>query len=49
MMAPVMFLHVPGSIEDHDIDMGKKVALGLIGAMVASTTGTNKGHENVAQ
>ncbi|KAL8983946.1 MAG: hypothetical protein Q9205_001946 [Flavoplaca limonia] len=33
MMAPVMFLHVPGSIEDHDIEMGKKAALGLIGAM----------------
>lgn len=48
-MAPVMFLHVPGSIQDHDIEMGKKVALGLIGAMVASTTWTNEGHKNVAQ
>ncbi|KAL8952332.1 MAG: hypothetical protein Q9222_001743 [Ikaeria aurantiellina] len=34
--APVMFLHVPGNIEDLDIEMGRKVALGLIGAMVGS-------------
>lgn len=36
MMAPVMFLHVPGRIEDLDVEMGRKVALGLIGAMVGS-------------
>ncbi|KAL8643619.1 MAG: hypothetical protein Q9226_008236, partial [Calogaya cf. arnoldii] len=39
-MAPVMFLHVPGKIEDYDIEMGRKVALGLIGAMVASARRT---------
>ncbi|KAL8744494.1 MAG: hypothetical protein Q9190_003273 [Brigantiaea leucoxantha] len=33
---PVMFLHVPGRIEDVDITTGRKVAMGLIGAMVAS-------------
>ncbi|KAL9013895.1 MAG: hypothetical protein Q9173_001442 [Seirophora scorigena] len=34
--APAMFLHVPGRIEDLDIETGRKVALGLIGAMVGS-------------
>ncbi|KAL8757744.1 MAG: hypothetical protein Q9199_001997 [Rusavskia elegans] len=43
-MAPVMFLHVPGKSEDYDIEIGRKVALGLIGAMVASARRT-KGHE----
>ncbi|KAL8719460.1 MAG: hypothetical protein Q9225_003531 [Loekoesia sp. 1 TL-2023] len=36
MKAPVMFLHVPGRIEDLDIETGRKVTLGLIGAMVGS-------------
>lgn len=36
MVAPVMFLHVPGRVEDLDIEMGRKVAMGLIGAMVGS-------------
>ncbi|KAL8836225.1 MAG: hypothetical protein Q9170_003002 [Blastenia crenularia] len=35
-MAPVMFLHVPGRVQNLDIETGRKVALGLIGAMVAS-------------
>ncbi|KAL8771895.1 MAG: hypothetical protein Q9209_002833 [Squamulea sp. 1 TL-2023] len=35
-MAPVMFLHVPGGTKDFDVEMGRKVALGLIGAMVGS-------------
>ncbi|KAI4247491.1 MAG: hypothetical protein L6R40_001439 [Gallowayella cf. fulva] len=39
-MAPVMFLHVPGGIEDYDIETGRKVALGLIGAMVRSARRT---------
>ncbi|KAL8675070.1 MAG: hypothetical protein Q9168_000553 [Polycauliona sp. 1 TL-2023] len=39
-MAPVLFLHVPGGTEDSDIEMGRKVALALIGAMVASTRRT---------
>ena len=46
-MAPVLFLHVPGKIEDYDIEMGRKVALGLIGAMVAS--GLNERHEDDAR
>lgn len=33
---PVMFLHVPGGTTDQDIARGKKVALGLIEALVAS-------------
>lgn len=36
---PVMFLHVPGRIEDIDIATGRKVAMGLIGAMVESLKG----------
>ncbi|KAL8715992.1 MAG: hypothetical protein Q9220_000659 [cf. Caloplaca sp. 1 TL-2023] len=36
--ARVMFLHVPGNIEDLDIEMGRKVAFGLIGAMVGSAS-----------
>ncbi|KAL9600737.1 MAG: hypothetical protein Q9219_002978 [cf. Caloplaca sp. 3 TL-2023] len=36
MKAPVMFLHVPGKIEELDIEIGRKVTLGLIGAMVGS-------------
>ncbi|KAL8784601.1 MAG: hypothetical protein Q9213_003856 [Squamulea squamosa] len=44
-MAPVMFLHVPGGTKDFDIEMGRKVALGLIGAMVSST-GQGKGQGN---
>ncbi|KAI4254680.1 MAG: hypothetical protein LQ352_002954 [Teloschistes flavicans] len=35
--AHVMFLHVPGYVGEVDIEMGRKVALGLIAAMVAST------------
>ncbi|KAL8692703.1 MAG: hypothetical protein Q9218_002324 [Villophora microphyllina] len=34
--AQVMFLHVPGYVGETDIEMGRKVALGLIAAMVAS-------------
>lgn len=34
---PVMFLHVPAGSEDDDLDSGRKVALGLIEALVAST------------
>lgn len=33
---PVMFLHVPGGSEDDDLARGKKVALGLIEALVSS-------------
>ncbi|KAL8941686.1 MAG: hypothetical protein Q9216_002099 [Gyalolechia sp. 2 TL-2023] len=36
VMAPAMFLHVPGRFEDLDIETGRKVALGLIAAMVES-------------
>lgn len=36
VIAPVMFLHVPGRFEELDIEMGRKVTLGLIGAMVES-------------
>ncbi|KAL8860426.1 MAG: hypothetical protein Q9178_003085 [Gyalolechia marmorata] len=42
VMAPVMFLHVPGSVEDFGIETGRKVALALIGAMVASTRRTQR-------
>lgn len=49
-MAPVMFLHVPGNSGDYDIEMGRKVALGLIGAMVASTSARRtEGLEHFAQ
>lgn len=30
-----MFLHVPGGVEEEDIERGRRVALGLIGALVA--------------
>ena len=33
---PVMFLHVPGEHEYADIERGRKVAVGLIRALVAS-------------
>ncbi|KAI4104026.1 MAG: hypothetical protein L6R37_003508 [Teloschistes peruensis] len=35
--AQVMFLHVPGYGGEADVEMGSRVALGLIAAMVAST------------
>ena len=34
---PVLFLHVPGQSEEVDIQTGRRVAVGLIGAMVASS------------
>ena len=34
---PVMFLHVPGRSEHEDVTRGKKVALGLIEALVSSS------------
>ncbi|KAI4164947.1 MAG: hypothetical protein LQ342_001580 [Letrouitia transgressa] len=40
---PVMFLHVPGRIEDIDIATGRKVTMGLIGAMVESLKGADTG------
>lgn len=40
-----MFLHVPGKIEDLDIETGRKVALGLIGAMVGSARRKEKEEE----
>ncbi|KAL8874246.1 MAG: hypothetical protein Q9174_000402 [Haloplaca sp. 1 TL-2023] len=41
---PVLFLHVPGQNEEVDIQVGRKVALGLIGAMVMSSRrGKDKG------
>ncbi|KAI4116406.1 MAG: hypothetical protein LQ345_003173 [Seirophora villosa] len=43
--APAMFLHVPGKIEDLDIETGRKVALGLIGAMVGSSRRKEKEEE----
>ncbi|KAL8809911.1 MAG: hypothetical protein Q9200_003012 [Gallowayella weberi] len=45
-MAPVMFLHVPGGVEDLDIDRGRKVALGLVGAMVGSARRTKDAGDN---
>lgn len=47
-MAPVMFLHVPGKSEDYDIEIGRKVALELIRAMVASARRT-KGNEGIGK
>lgn len=45
--APAMFLHVPGRIEDMDIETGRKVALGLIGAMVGSARRKKEEKEGV--
>ena len=36
---PVMFLHVPDGVTDQDVARGKKVALGLIEALIASEQG----------
>ena len=36
---PVMFLHVPDGTTDEDLARGKKVALGLIEALIASEQG----------
>ena len=38
---PVMFLHVPDGTTDRDLARGKKVALGLIEALIASKHGTS--------
>ncbi|KAL8732926.1 MAG: hypothetical protein Q9181_003775 [Wetmoreana brouardii] len=46
--ARVMFLHVPGAIEDVDVEMGRRVALRLIGAMVESMR-REKGAEGKAE
>lgn len=47
MMAPVMFLHVPGRVEDLDIETGRKVALELIRAMVESAMRKKGGKDAV--
>jgi hypothetical protein len=33
---PVMFFHVPGGAEEKDVERGRRVALGLIAALVAN-------------
>lgn len=39
-----MFLHVPGGVEDEDVERGRRVALGLIGALVGSLkSGSGRG------
>ena len=43
---PCMFLHVPGDTDPESLDTGRRVALGLIGALVSSETAKKKEEGN---